>query len=60
MEKKFISCTMLTHEEWNKLEPLLIENGIKIILVTSSKYVYAEFEVTKKEYDKIDELIQQL
>lgn len=29
MEKKFISCTMLTHEEWNKLEPLLIENRIK-------------------------------
>lgn len=31
-----------------------------MISVYASKYVYAEFEVTKKEYDKIDKFIQSI
>ena len=60
MENKFESCSMLIHDEWRNLKPFLNENGIKIISVDSSKYVYAKFEVTKKEYDKIDEFIQSI
>lgn len=57
MEKKIKSCAMLTYEEWDKLKPLLIENGIEFNLSKGSKYAYVKFEVSKKQYDKIDELM---
>ena len=31
MEKKFISCDMVSYRLWNELKPLITKNGIEII-----------------------------
>lgn len=57
MEKRFTSCDMLTHDVWNELKPLLIENGLKILKAEEAKCVYVEFDVNQQEYERINHLI---
>ena len=61
MEKKFISCDMLSYRVWNELVLLLAENGIVIYkMECGKKYIYVEYLVNKQEYELINKLTKKV
>lgn len=60
MEKKFISCDMLSYRTWNELVLLLAKNGIIIYkMERGSKYLYVEYLVNSEEYELVNKLTKQ-
>lgn len=44
MEKKFVSCDMVSYRLWNELKPLITKNGIEIVKEEEyKKYIYIEY-----------------
>lgn len=61
MEKKFISCDMLSYRVWNELVVLLAQNGITIYKMQGGKkYIYVEYLVDKQEYELINKLTKKV
>lgn len=61
MEKKFISCDMLSYRVWNELVLLLVKNGIVIYkMERGSKYIYVEYLVNSEEYELVNKLTKQV
>lgn len=61
MEKKFISCDMLSYRVWNELVPLLGKKGIIIYKMEGgSKYIYVEYLVNSEEYELVNKLTRKV
>ena len=61
MEKKFISCDMVSYRLWKELKPLIIKNGIEIIKEEEyKKYIYVEYFVNSEEYELVNRLIKEV
>jgi transcriptional regulator CtsR len=61
MEKKFISCDMLSYRVWNELVVLLAQNGIVIYKMEGGKkYIYVEYLVNKEEYELVNKLTRKV
>ena len=61
MEKKFISCDMLSYRVWNELALLLAKNGIVIYKMEGGKKcIYVEYLVNKQEYELVNKLTRKV
>lgn len=61
MEKKFVSCDMLSYHVWNELVVLLAQNGIVIYkMENGKKYIYVEYLVNKEEYELVNKLTRKV
>lgn len=61
MEKKFISCDMVSYRLWNELKLLITKNGIEIVKEEEyKKYIYVEYFVNSKEYELVNRLIKEV
>lgn len=61
MEKKFISCDMVSYRLWNELKPLITKNGIEIVKEEKGKkYVYVEYSVNNETYELINRLTKKV
>ncbi len=61
MEKKFISCDMVSYRVWNELALLLAKNGIVIYKMEGgSKYIYVEYLVNSEEYELVNKLTRKV
>lgn len=61
MEKKFISCDMVSYRLWNELKPLITKNGIEIVKEEEyKKYIYVEYFVNYEEYELVNRLIKEV
>lgn len=61
MEKRFISCDMLSYRAWNELVLLLAKNGIVIYKMEDyKKCIYVEYLVNKYEYELVNKLTRKV
>lgn len=61
MEKKFISCDMVSYRLWNELKPLITKNGIEIVKEEEyKKYIYVEYFVNSEKYELVNRLTKEV